>query len=580
MAAPDALMKVAQAASTAGGLVKHGPTVIETIDGDVAGPINRALASCPDTGCLVRIPALGPVDVRSQILVIRPNVTIACDSLGAATLTMRFGGADMIRAQADNFELSGCSINGNGADQGSAAVHVVGGNRAKIHGNRITDPRPPKDNTWLGVRVEGCDHMAGQCPSSTINANYAEIYGNFLTVPWIAVSTGTYANYANVHDNYMVDGGEAFDFNGNDNHGGGVTDSVGDVFQNNWVIGGYGVSFLESVSGAQIVGNHFIGAGTTANPTVMVHMVYGTVDRPTVIANNTCIGNATTASCFDIFQNQGRVVLEGNLISHMGGDGILIDATSGPPQFTTIAGNTIYDSGQQSASGGFCAIRFHQSASVGVPNATVTGNVAFDDQPKPTQQFGLCADNTAATYALTATGNNFAFNGKGGLSLPGGCIGCAIGENAEDRSGNLVDRSTTVPYPTNSLSLGASGNSYKDIWLSGVVQKGGGSTVAFPSVAGNPTAVVSTQPLAQGNCLQAVGGYAVESAAGPCMPLAGSFTTTGAAESVVALPGMSPSGRCSLTPTNASAAGNLSTAFVARKSADEITVAHAGVRGM
>ena len=58
-----------------------------------------------------------------------------------------------------------------------------------------------------------------------------------------------------------------------------------------------------------------------------------------------------------------------------------------------------------------------------------------------------------------------------------------------------------------------------------------------------------------------------------------SFTTTASPTNVVAVPGMTSTGHCSLTPTNGGAAGGIASVYISRKATNQITVSHAATAG-
>jgi hypothetical protein len=65
-----------------------------------------------------------------------------------------------------------------------------------------------------------------------------------------------------------------------------------------------------------------------------------------------------------------------------------------------------------------------------------------------------------------------------------------------------------------------------------------------------------------------------------CDTLAASLTTTGATSDNLTVTGMTSSGHCTLSPTNASAATNITTTYVSAKTANQITVTHTATSGM
>lgn len=56
--------------------------------------------------------------------------------------------------------------------------------------------------------------------------------------------------------------------------------------------------------------------------------------------------------------------------------------------------------------------------------------------------------------------------------------------------------------------------------------------------------------------------------------------TTAATSDNVTVPGMTLTGYCLLSPTNAPAAANIKTTFISAKTTDQITVTHAPIAGM
>ena len=62
--------------------------------------------------------------------------------------------------------------------------------------------------------------------------------------------------------------------------------------------------------------------------------------------------------------------------------------------------------------------------------------------------------------------------------------------------------------------------------------------------------------------------------------ISASLVTTKANSNIVIVPGMTANGRCSLTPTNSTAAANISSTYVSAKAANQITVNHARTAGL
>ncbi|MBS1805167.1 MAG: hypothetical protein JST28_17535 [Acidobacteria bacterium] len=67
---------------------------------------------------------------------------------------------------------------------------------------------------------------------------------------------------------------------------------------------------------------------------------------------------------------------------------------------------------------------------------------------------------------------------------------------------------------------------------------------------------------------------------GKALPLAASLSTTAATTDNVTVTGMTASGHCSLTPTNATAAMNLSKTYISAKSTDQIIVMHPAIASL
>lgn len=67
---------------------------------------------------------------------------------------------------------------------------------------------------------------------------------------------------------------------------------------------------------------------------------------------------------------------------------------------------------------------------------------------------------------------------------------------------------------------------------------------------------------------------------GKTLPLVAALSTTAATTDNVTVTGMTSSGHCSLTPTNASAATNIATSYVSAKTTNQITVTHTATASM
>jgi hypothetical protein len=96
----------------------------------------------------------------------------------------------------------------------------------------------------------------------------------------------------------------------------------------------------------------------------------------------------------------------------------------------------------------------------------------------------------------------------------------------------------------------------------------------FKSIAGAGIHNTSpgTNPTVSGNTM--VGVVTIYNGGVITTPLRASLTTTAATTDNVAIPGMTAAGRCTLTPTNAGAAGGMAATFISAKTTDQITVTH------
>lgn len=82
-------------------------------------------------------------------------------------------------------------------------------------------------------------------------------------------------------------------------------------------------------------------------------------------------------------------------------------------------------------------------------------------------------------------------------------------------------------------------------------------------------------------CLDASSSGLVRATAADCGPVYhGSLSTTSSASDYVAVIGMTSSGHCSVTATNASAAANIASTYISAKTANRITVSHTAKMGM
>ena len=361
------------------------------------------------------LPATYSEMVNAQIAINNPNVHLRCER--GAVLTQKFNG-DLIRVTADNFEISSCRLDTNGVATGWSAVHVIAANHCKIRDNEFSDPRAPQFDTQIGVRIEG---------TTSATANYCEVSGNTFKMPWIGVSLAKNANFNDVHDNWFLDGGEAFDFNG-----AGV-DSTYDTFHNNMVIGGFGASFLESVTGATVTDNKFVRADG-AHHTIYVHLAQFPNSTRSTISNNDFYGSGETAvSAIWIYDNTTKLFVANNTIRNYGGDGILVGTSAGPVQDIDFIGNVISANGMSAASKkGFCGINLAQTHGHAVNRINFLNNRIGEGASDAAsgQSSAICSGNpqsgerSIAPTNVSSMGNIFG----GGLDFPAGCTGCNISE--------------------------------------------------------------------------------------------------------------------------------------------------------
>lgn len=102
----------------------------------------------------------------------------------------------------------------------------------------------------------------------------------------------------------------------------------------------------------------------------------------------------------------------------------------------------------------------------------------------------------------------------------------------------------------------------------------GNAAICVGPTAGTPNAI--NLPTTTGTvhyCLQTDGGSPQQTSWGQCV-LVASLVTTAATTDNVAVSGMTSSGHCSLTPTNAAASGLAAIPYVSAKTTNQITVTH------
>lgn len=401
--------------------------------GDEGARINRAIAACPD-GCTIRV-AAGTYSLTTPITVCNPNIRLVGDGQGNTTLVETFKTAtnDLILVRADGFELSGLSLeNTNLKATGGNLVHILEANRAKIHETTFTDPRPqgtvpaPGGIGVIvnGVRIEG---------TRTRPANYNQVVDNTFTIPTIAVTLSTNANSNNIQANQFINCFTAFDFNGDD------LDSSGNSFSNNIVSGGAGGNFLQSVTASIITGNQFIGSGTASAYTMYMTLAHGKRQATTIISNNTFVRAPNGGLA--ITNNSRDVIVASNIFEDNGADGIYVANAAGAVTNLSIQSNIFHNNGSRDVKGDYSAIRVDTSRGVPVANWIISNNTAYDDQPHPTQAYGLLISGAGSALGLTILGNDFARNRVAAFGFKVPLSGSSIGPNRESGTGGWVYRS-------------------------------------------------------------------------------------------------------------------------------------------
>jgi hypothetical protein len=198
--------------------------VYPTSAGDIAAPLNSAIAGCSATyGCKIEVApfSLSPT-LSAPVVINKNNVNIVCDSLTPMTTTYSSittsiadaGGVFLFDAVSGG-SVTGCGINATslGASSGADVFDVFSSTNIQIKNNviyavctmLICGTTNPTAGSLNGIRAWGYTNVYSQ---------NVEVSGNTVTVPWIAFSTGDGAQGITYHDNYASNNFECFDFNG------------------------------------------------------------------------------------------------------------------------------------------------------------------------------------------------------------------------------------------------------------------------------------------------------------------------------------------------------------------------------
>lgn len=402
--------------------------VLPNASNDLAGPINSALNSClPQGGCKIEIaPLAAPAILSSPVIISKNNVSLVCDSPVAIATSFAHTALspngyyyNPIDISGNNVEVAGCALDGTSIGiTGLAAIHVWGAMHVKLHGLSITSSVAPQFPALLGIRVEG---------SSARPSSYVDVSDNAAQVPSIAYSVGDNSQYVTFHDNYSTHSNQCFDFNGSG--GGTLADAFGIVFHDNYCVGDFSPSYVESARDVLISNNTFWQDSTAGLPTLRVHnTLTKNAYLHVVVDGNTFVGNNSNTTAAAFFQNVGDWQFINNHVRGYGADGLTVDSTSGTPLDGLIANNQFVDNGQLGASGKYCGIRMHQSTGNNVGYLNITGNAFIDDQgAAATELYPICSDGGQQPFNLLYSGN---FNATPNApSLPKGCVNCSAGTN-------------------------------------------------------------------------------------------------------------------------------------------------------
>jgi hypothetical protein len=473
------------------------------IAGELSVPTNAAINACPTTGCTVVIPpSLSALTLSTTITISKPNIHLQCSTKQVITTTYSSTTVNPTTTVAypviadflaDNFEMDGCFLNTTSFGAfGNEVIQIWGSNGAKIHNNIIMNTTSPQYPGQHGLRVWG---------GIGIPSTNAEIYGNNIQVPAIALSTGDNSTQVNFHDNYIQNSFQPFDFNGG---GQTVPDSTWIQFSHNTAVNCPGPGYVESAADVTIDNNKLNNVGVPAigNSAIEVHTITSYLYLNVTIDNNRITGSSTTGNAIHIFQNVKGVKVTNNQIRNMGLDGIVISSFGGgTPSDVLVAHNMVMGSGTSNLSATWCGIKLDQPAGALLAFIHVKDNEAYDGGGGG-QKYGICSTGTPTPYQLVITGNTIDNNVTGGLNLPTGCSGCLIAHNY-DATGVDLFNSKLIPASSTSNSwsdgvvdIGANGARFHDLWISDGIQANSGTlnfnTVGTPNTSiGNATGVAT-----------------------------------------------------------------------------------------
>jgi parallel beta-helix repeat protein len=235
----------------------------------------------------------------------------------------------------------------------------------------------------------------------------------------------------------------------------------------------------------------------------------------------------------------------------------------------TILGNQFIGLVNSAATNTYDAIHVEDSAA-----NTIEGNTINSSQPSgATYRYGIREiQNSGHKLGVDEIDGNYFHASVSGLNF-------GTGSFLSDNTNTGFSANNEVGSPTRLFS-----NPYfqNNTWLrwkdSGGTQQNilelGASNNVY--LAGHPTQkAILFQPNPGTTTVQ----MTATSTIGPNLPILASLMTTAATSDNVTLRGMTSSGHCQLTATNASASKATGT-YVSNKTADQITVTHAPTRGM
>jgi hypothetical protein len=425
------------------GTTAFSQTVITPSSGDIAGPLNTALASCPSAGCDLEIaPFTGTVTLNAPVLIAHSNVKIHCDAQttmftnysGPVSMTHGYWPSVIDIYGSSNVEFNGCNIDVSTISTGVAAIHVFGSSNVLVHNNTITSTVAASisgfGSTPLGIRVEGA---SGQLSTNV------QVYNNTITVPSIGLSSGLYSQHLNYYSNNVTNTVECVDLNGAASATNPVSSDID--FHDNVCTTNLSSSYVESAAYVRIHDNTFWQDATNNTEAIAVHNTLPSNFLLQVdISNNLFVGSdpatgspsLSTGYAAHFFQNVGEWSFSHNRVIHMLYDGLLVDSTSGTPGFGEIIGNRFISNGQAGASGGYCGIRLHQSSGNNVGWLSISNNEFIDvyNADPPTEQYPVCSDGGQAPFFIRYTGN-FVYL-PNDANFPAGCSDCVIANNPFD----------------------------------------------------------------------------------------------------------------------------------------------------